>query len=265
MLKNNNKIVSKVNIFDIETTGFSASDEIVCFSYGGFQRIQTKKVSEKDLLLELSEIVRTLFDDPIVTFFGEPKYGTTQGFDIPVVRTRYLLNNIPEEYPFRGKQHIDLTEVTRKYFNKRVLQEPSVSLLSAAQVTELVQLCGLFPLKTKDANVQQLEKAAQGSTIQETINEFIKDHVELKSVDHNSLDKTFKLFCPSADPSLLNEEFDGKDMPMLFKRFKEDGNEKCLEEILLHNQNCIKKTTFLYNAFIGNGLLSPLSIPTSKL
>ena len=111
----------------------------------------------------------------------------------------------------------------------------------------------------------KLIRSSSDFTVLATTDDFVKNNVILKAVDHNSLDRTFKLFCPNAEDSLLNEEFDGKDMPRLFKEYKESGDEEYLNAILSHNQNCIKKTMYLYNAFIGNDLVSPLSIPTSRL
>lgn len=255
--------MNKAEIFDIETTGLTAADEIVCYSYDGKQCIQTDQESERDVLLELSKTVMEQENHLLVTFFGGPKYGTTPGFDIPALRTRYLMNGIPELFPFKGMTHLDLSEVAQRYFNTMVLQEPTLKSLSASQVVELTIKCDLHPLKTKNANMQQLEK--EGSFYVEEINNFINKHVEQKAVAKNSLDSIFKIYCPGADESLLNEKYSGSDMPELFRRYKELNSTQCGEMILKHNRNCIAKTKALYNMFVGSELISTLSLPTTRL
>lgn len=257
------KKLIKAEIFDIETTGLAATDEIICFSYDGKQCIQTNEKSEMRVLMELSEIVRTQENHMLVTFFGSPKYGTTPGFDIPTLRTRYLMNGIPEMFPFKGMAHLDLSEVALKYFNTMILQEPTLESLSAAQVTELTKECDLHPLKTKDANIRQLKNETGNLDI--TIGDFIRSHVEPKAVTKHSLDSIFKIYCPGADESLLNEKYNGSDMPELFRRYKELGSSQCGEEILKHNRNCIAKTKHLFEMFVDSGLISTLSLPLTRL
>jgi len=254
----------KAKIFDIETTGLTAADQVTCFSYDGKQDMQAQNGSEKDLLIELSKTVQWLENHLLVTFFGGPKYGTAPGFDIPTLRTRYLMNGIPELFPFHGLNHVDMSEVALKYFNTMVLQEPTLELLSAAQVTELVKLCAMFPLKTKEANIGQLKDIDNPDTLN-NIDEFIKDHVEPKAVTKNDLDSIFKIYCPGADDSLLNEKYSGSDMPKLFRRYKELNSTQCGEEILKHNRNCHTKIQFLYDCFIESGLVSSLGAPTTRL
>jgi len=253
----------KAKIFDIETTGLTAADEIICFTYGGVQYIQPEEGSEKNVLTELSEIVLKQDNHLLVTFFGGPKYGTALGFDIPTLRTRYLMNGVPELFPFHGHSHIDMSEVALKYFNTMVLQEPTLESLSAAQVVELTKECDLHSLKTKDANIQQLRN--EETVLPIMVTEFIKKHVEPKAITKNSLDSIFKIYCPGADESLLNEKYSGREMPELFRRYKELNSTQCGEEILKHNRNCHTKIQFLYDCFIESGLVSALNIPTTRL
>ena len=257
------KTLTKAEIFDKETTGLTAADEVICFTYDSKQYIQTEEVSEKDVLMELSKTVERQENHLLVTFFGGPKYGTTPGFDIPTLRTRYLINGIPELFPFHGHSHVDMSEVALKYFNTMILQEPRLESLSAQQVVELTKECDLHPLKTKDANIRQLR--AEETVLPIMVTEFIKKHVEPKAVTKHSLDSIFKIYCPGADESLLNEKYSGEDMPGLFKKYKELGSKTCAFEILEHNRNCHTKIQFLYDCFIGSGLISTLSIPTTRL
>jgi len=256
-------LIKQAEIFDIETTGLTAADEIICFTYDGIQFIQTEEESEKDVLLELSRMVAAQENHLLVTFFGGPKYGTAPGFDIPTLRTRYLMNGIPEKFPFKGLTHVDMSEVALKYFNTMILQEPTLEALSAAQVTELTKRCDRHPLKTKDANIQQIR--TYETVLPTMVNEFIKKHVKPKAVTKHSLDSIFKIYCPGADECLLNEKYSGPDMPALFKKYKEQGDKQCAYEILEHNRNCHTKIQFLYDCFIESGLVSTLSIPTTRL
>ena len=253
----------KTNILDIETTGLAGTDEIVCFIYNGIQEIQSKDISEKDLLLLLSGIVKDGTDDTIVTVFGEPKYGSVQGFDIPMIRTRYIMNDIVDYYPFSGFHHVDLLDVAKKYFNTKKMQEPRLELLSAAQITELTIECDLHPMKTMAANIKQLKN--EETVLPIVIDTFIRENVELKATDDNSMDHMFKMFFPGADESLLDEEYSGKDMPMLFKKFKETGEQIWLTKILEHNMTCAYKTESLYKVMVESGLVNTLSIPTTRL
>jgi len=244
-------LTKRAKVFDLETTGLTASDQVICFTYDGKQYIQSSK------------IVAAQENHLIATFFGGPKYGTAPGFDIPTLRTRYLMNGIPEMFPFKGLTHVDMSEVALKYFNTMVLQEPTIEALSAAQVTELTKECDLPPLKTKDANIKQLR--ATEVVWMPTIQEFIKKHVEPKAVSKHSLDSIFKIYCPGADESLLNEKYSGSDMPVLFEKYKRLGDKHCVYEILKHNRNCHTKIEFLYDCFIGSDLVSTLNIPTTRL
>jgi len=256
-------LTRKAEIFDIETTGLTAADEIICFTYDSKQCIQTEDVSEKDVLIELSQMVERQENHLLVTFFGGPKYGTAPGFDIPTLRTRYLINGISELYPFHRHYHVDMSEVALKFFNTMILQEPTLESLSAAQITELTKQCDLHPLKTKEANIKQLESEMAFYAIE--IKDFIVKHVEPKAVTKNDLDSIFKIYCPGADDSLLNEKYSGSDMPKLFRRYKELNSTQCGEEILKHNRNCHTKIQFLYDCFIESGLVSSLGAPTTRL
>lgn len=249
----------KANILDIETTGLAATDEIVCIVYNNEQFAQSKTKTERDILLLLKNAVLEGSEDgPVVTFFGEPKYGSTQGFDMPMLRTKYLLNGISDKYPFSGKNHIDLLDVARKYFNTKTMQEPNINQLSAAQLTELTIECGLHPMKTMAANTKQIQKEELPP---EMIRHFVSKKVEQKAVEKNTLDHVFGLFCE--DP--IKEDHSGSDVPMLFKKYKETGEMQYMDEIVLHNSFCNEKTKYLFKVMILSGLVNPRNIPITHL
>jgi len=256
-------LTTKAEIFDIETTGLTAADQVVCYTYDHKQCIQTEKNSEKDVLIELNRIVAKTENHMVVTFFGGPKYGTAPGFDIPTLRTRYLMNGIPELFPFSGLSHVDMSEVALKYFNTMILKEPVLENLLAPQIVELTKMCGMHPLKTKESGIKQLRDT--GDLYELMINDFLHENIEPKTVTQNSLDSIFKIFCPGADESLLNEKYSGREMPILFEKYKRMGDKCCADAILQHNQNCHTKIQFLYDCFIESGLVNALSIPTTRL
>ena len=255
----NDEIVPEVGFLDIETEGLAATDEVLCIGYGGEQLIRTSEMSEEYLLLKLASLVSKMPMHTVATYFGGPKYGSTQGFDFPVLRTRYILNGIPEAYPFSEMNHIDMSEVTKKFFCTRTMQEPTLELLSAAQVKELTVDCALHPLTTKEANICQLR--AEPSNLQDAIDNFILKNVTLKAVEHHSLDRTYKLFNPDA----IDEKYGGADMKMLYEMYLTTGESKWLDEISIHNNFCITKLEYLYKIFIKSKLVSSLSVPFSRL
>jgi len=257
--KKDHETAPEVGFLDIETEGLAATDEVLCVGYGGEQLIRTSGMTEADILLKLSSLVSKMPMHTVATYFGGPKYGSTQGFDFPVLRTRYILNEIPDAYPFSGMNHIDMSEVTKKYFCTRTMQEPTLELLSAAQVKELIGDCALHPLTTKEANIRQLR--AEPNDLKDIIDNFILKNVTLKAVEHHSLDSTYKLFNPDA----IEEKYGGKDMKMLYEMYLETGESKWLDEISIHNNFCITKLEYIYKIFIESKLISSLSVPQSRL
>lgn len=254
-----------VNVFDIETTGLTGSNQVVCFTYGGIQKSQSKNVDEHDLLSELGTMVSELPKGLVVTFNGQPRYGPHMGFDLPLIRTRYLVNNIPEEFPFSSMEHLDLIDLLGKYYTTQRLLDPEISHLTAPEVTQLVHLCDMHPLKTKEANIKQLSDPILHADLQTKIKEFVTAHTKPKYSPGRSLDSAFKLFCPNADEELLNEEISGEDVPQLFDEWKKSGNDSKMMDILNHNKNCGIKTKMLYDVLVKSQLVSVLNIPTTRL
>ncbi|MCK5334173.1 MAG: hypothetical protein KAJ24_06665 [Candidatus Aenigmarchaeota archaeon] len=246
--------------FDIETTGLAADDEVICFSYAGVQIIQDNDNDEKDILLILSSLV---LDPPaiapVVTYFGEPKYGHSQGFDMPMIRTRYLANGIGGEYPFAGLHHTDVSELVKKYFNTKSVQEPDIAQLSASQVTDMMIQFSMLPAKTKEANMRQLKSSLGENEINEYV---IKNVAERKVVEHNSLDTAYNLLVH--DPTKLGkDEFEGHDMPRLFNEYKKTGEPRYLGEIKNHNAHCVLKLRRVFE--VCTSMLSPLNINQTRL
>lgn len=146
---NKNKYVT----FDIETTGLSADDRVV--SYCLLSENDTTSMccdcEEIDVLEQLSvDIDSVLSGKILVTFNGENWSG---GFDIPFLRTRYVIADMIDMYPFGGVRHIDLMPIFQKKFNTAVVKESALDDLSAAECKDLVNRFGYKTLGTKAQNI----------------------------------------------------------------------------------------------------------------
>ena len=150
---------SKHVCFDIETLGLTADSRIVSYCLLGEDEttVLCDGRSEEDMLEQLSEDVGSVLSGKImVSFNGENWRG---GFDIPLLRTRYVINDMIDLYPFSGVKHIDLMPIFQKKFNTSTMKEPEVGDLNAAQCKELVKMCDCKPASTKALNVEILENA----------------------------------------------------------------------------------------------------------
>jgi uncharacterized protein len=111
--------LSNLIFVDTETTGLSGGTGTLAFLVGlgyfthdGFllkQFILSDPAEEPSLLLEISKLCSHFLG--IVTFNGK-------GFDIPLLRTRFILNRLPN--PFDLMVHFDLLFLSRKIWKNRL-------------------------------------------------------------------------------------------------------------------------------------------------
>jgi hypothetical protein len=111
--------LSNLMFVDTETTGLSGGTGTLAFLVGlgyftnnGFllrQFILSDPAEEPSLLLEISKISNQF--SGIITFNGK-------GFDIPLLRTRFILNRMPN--PFESMAHFDLLFLSRKIWKNRL-------------------------------------------------------------------------------------------------------------------------------------------------
>jgi uncharacterized protein YprB with RNaseH-like and TPR domain len=111
--------LSKLLFLDTETTGLSGGTGTLAFlvglgyfTYNGFllkQYILKDPSDEPALLLEIANLCEQF--SAIVTFNGK-------GFDIPLLRTRLVLNRM--ENPFEQMAHFDLLSLSRKLWRNRL-------------------------------------------------------------------------------------------------------------------------------------------------
>ena len=151
--------INKYVAFDIETLGLIADSRIVSYCLLNTDDVASMccDCKEEDILEQLSvDVGEALSGKILVTYNGENWSG---GFDIPLLRTRYALNDMIESYPFSGVKHVDLMPLFQKKFNTSTMKEPELSDLNAAQCKDAVKLCNMKPASTKALNVEMLEGA----------------------------------------------------------------------------------------------------------
>ena len=195
--------------FDIETTGLSVDDRIVsyCLLEGNHSVGMCCECSEEEMLEQLSvDVENALSGKILVTFNGENWSG---GFDIPFLRTRYVINDMVDIYPFSGIKHVDLMPIFQKKFNTAKVKDASLEDLSAAQCKELVQMCSIRPFTTKAENVKMLGAVDYNHV--GIVKEYLMANTETKIVNKYGLKHCYHL--------LFGGEvgMTGEDVPELWK------------------------------------------------
>jgi hypothetical protein len=183
---------SKYVCFDIETTGLTADDRVVsyCLLEEDSSTIMCCDCTEEDMLDQLADDVgRILGGKVLVTFNGENWSG---GFDIPFLRTRYVINDMVDSYPFGGVKHIDLLPIFQKKFNTSMAKVPTFDDLSAAQCKELVRMCSIRPFNTKAENVKML--GALDYNHVDIAKDYLVSNIDAKVVTKHGLKHCYHLF-----------------------------------------------------------------------
>ena len=197
--------------FDIETTGLAAdNDRIVsyCLLSESESVGMCCECTEEEMLEQLSVDVESALGGKIlVTFNGDNWSG---GFDIPFLRTRYVINDMVDMYPFGGVKHIDLMPVLQKKFNTAMVKEASLDDLSAAQCKKLVQMCSIRPFTTKAENVKMLGAVDYNHV--GIVEKYLNENTETKIVNKYGLKHCYHL--------LFGGEvgMTGEDVPELWEK-----------------------------------------------
>lgn len=196
--------------FDIETTGLSADDRMVSYCLLGDNESVSMccDCTEEEMLEQLSvDVNNALSGKILVTFNGDNWSG---GFDIPLLRTRYVINGMVNDYPFGGVKHIDLMPVMQKKFNTSMVKVPTFNDLSAAQCKELVRMCSIRPLSTKAENVKML--GALDYNHVDIAKDYLVANSDVKVVDKYGLKHCYHLMF-GGDVGMT-----GEDVPDLWKK-----------------------------------------------
>lgn len=184
--------LDKYVAFDVETLGLTADSRIV--SYCLLDVDETTSMcgclEERELLDQLScDVDEALSGKILVTFNGENWSG---GFDIPLLRTRYVINDMIDAYPFSGVKHVDLMPIFQKKFNTSFLKDPTLDDLNAAQCKQLVGICDCKPRSTKALNIELLMDVDE--RYQGRIASYLDNNLECRIVNKFGLKHCHKMF-----------------------------------------------------------------------
>jgi len=118
-IQNETSALEKLVFLDTETTGLSGGTGTLAFLIGiawfnndGFKLVQLvidDPSEEPAMLLELANLIEG--KEAVVTYNGK-------SFDIPLIRSRYILNRLP--FPFIDWGHLDLLHLSRRIWRHRL-------------------------------------------------------------------------------------------------------------------------------------------------
>ena len=239
-----------VNIaFDIETSDlYPRTSELVSWSTEDYGIIQTRTLTEKDILMELCSYFEKMnrHITTIITFNGGTNY--KKGFDFPYIRTKLVEYKLP--WVFHGFNHVDLFPIILNNFTLDFLDYKVVKDLNVDELKKMIVYFGSKPGKNKDDHISIINEMIT----EEEINKYLIEHVEQKIKPHYGL----KDSCLH----LLNiKEFgiDGKKVPGMFAEWKETGDDSIINKILEYNKDDCIKTKALFEAvklYVSNRTMS---------
>jgi len=239
-------MTTNITVLDIETTGLTATSQLVCFTLGHQQVMREPGESEQFILKFLSEAINQCKDNLLVTFAGAPKFGSFKGLDIPFLKNRYIQNDMIDRYPFVGMDHLDVSDMAVKHLITATEENPKIDDLTADLVIRLMHIVNMVPTKTKKTNVGMLEEITDPEML-DKIKSFMSVHGESKLRDHNSLDSiclnVFNNFGQD-----LTDHIVGADVPQIWKQYCKTNDDGCKAQILNHNYMDVKKTYMLFRA-----------------
>ncbi len=225
---------------DIETTGKHPLErnpkaQVISCVLGDFAEIQTKDKNEGELLMNLSEYVQGLpkSTTTIITFMGGTMYGP--GFDWPYLRVRFLKNGLA--WPYRGFNHIDMFPIIQKWFDLDFLELNTLEDLNATELKKFAIHFGL----TAETTIKNNLFSIRDMVSEDQINEHLGELGMMKNKSHDTLkDSAFHLF------GIEDDGMRGKDVPPLFKRWQETGDNEIIKTILKYNKADCDKTLMLF-------------------
>lgn len=210
--------------FDIETTGFKAAESdiittiifnennnyYICLNTNGNDDYDSEvilneiseasgidnvslaiKESEKELLNYIKSYISTLDKKKTIftAFNGETYRGSTD-FDIPFLRTRFLMNGL--SWPFTNMWYTDTYELfsQKNRFNTTVTEKPTIDNLKKSEKQKFINDMNLnihYSSMSKSEILSELKK----HQLTEDIDSFSKSQLK-KYIDENNLDIVYK-------------------------------------------------------------------------
>ncbi len=207
----------KLVYFDIETTGLCHHDKYI---------LAALHVDESRIYYDLDSLAEAMKDLnsswAIATYNGESYYG---GFDIPFLRTLCIKEG--RDWFLRGKQHLDLYPLVKKFLNtkEKAVSIPSKSSLKKDQMKALAE-CNGMEYKTIEETYNHLVTLSQLGEEVDWLG-FEKEKCE----DKNSLQGIYQMLF---DPEGKEKHIKGEDVPRLFKEGK-------VKEIAFHCKQDVER------------------------
>ena len=230
---------------DIETTGKHPLEQdpeaqVISCVLGDFAEIQTGNINEVGLLINLSEYAQSLNKSTttIITFMGGTMYSPS--FDWAYLRVRFLKNGLV--WPFKGFNHIDVFPIIQKWFD---LDFSELGVLEDLNASDLKKFAIYFGL-TAETTIKNNLFSIRDMVSEDQINEHLKELGSMKNKTHNTLkDAAYHLL------GIEDDGMRGKDVPPLFKKWQETGDEEIIKTILKYNKADCEKTMRLFEAVSG--------------
>ena len=232
--------MSKYTVFDLETMGLKpVTDEIISFVVGEHGQIQNEERTEIDLLKGFSEHIRSLPTDTILlTYMGGRTYSPGKmAFDLPVLRTKYVMNNLTHLWPLKGRRHIDVFPLIKNGFILDFEDVGVISDMDTPGVNKMAKAMNIRPESTKGATMKSIEELVP--EIQ--INQYLKEKGIMKNKTHDGLKDACLYLMKIKDDGMR-----GKEVPGLFTKWKETKDPDILDKILTYNIADCEKTLKLF-------------------
>ena len=235
--------------FDIETTDlYPRTSEIVSWSTEKYGIIQTRTITEKDILMELCSYFEKMnkHTTTVITFNGGTNY--KKGFDFPYIRTKLIQYKLP--YVFKNFNHVDLFPIILNNFILDFLDYKVVKDLNVDELKKMIVFFGSKPGKNKDDHISIINELIT----EEEVNEYLIEHVDQKVKPHYGLkDSCLHLL------GIEGFGIDGKKVPGMFAEWKETGDDSIVNEILEYNRDDCIKTKALFDEvkeYVSNRTMS---------
>jgi uncharacterized protein YprB with RNaseH-like and TPR domain len=240
---------------DIETTDLAGSGQVIGWTLLNivdgtyaqeFQSLPNVKDDDLENIRPLSEGVllsmlhlelKDWLGKRLVTYNGESYKG---GFDLPMLRRRYIECRLQAEWPFKGIKHLDMLPLVQQKINMTERRPITLEMLDATQLVELVNLCGLKPGKTKAANLELVNNGDM-SKLQLVMDYCSKQEAQLKT--DNSLDTVYDLL---HGPDLGVAHIDGSKVPGMWQEYLGTGDEQIRTDLMRYNLSDCQQLAFVF-------------------
>lgn len=203
--------------FDIETEGFCAYDD--AFILADFYYLKKDKHVHKTVysLQELSNFLTKEKEHNMVRLIGKNTDNYRGGFDIPFLRTKYMMLNA--SWPFKGVENLDIGPLIKSLLQTKTyeIKTPSKSSLNKPDLEKICEANGYDYVNKKETYRAIMEDYEGGKDIDWC------GYEKIKCPSRNDLQTIYQKIY---DPEINEEYIDGAEVPVLFMEGKIDLIEK---------------------------------------